>query len=217
MFKLRGEMPDRIAALPRDARGYPVPYFVSYIDGVPEFRAIDPARWTQAVRQQLCWVCGCRLGRRFTFLIGPMCAVNRVTSEPPSHYECALFAALNCPFMVLPETKRRRANLAETRPAPGFHVERNPGVACLWTSNGYRVFRSPHGGQGHLLQLQEPYSVEWFAHGEPATRKQVDKALASGMELLTQMAAMDGPERFSLSDLLVARARVDVYLPLEAR
>ena len=38
-------MPSRIAALPVDERGYPVPWFVAWIDGKPEFRCADPAKF----------------------------------------------------------------------------------------------------------------------------------------------------------------------------
>jgi hypothetical protein len=48
--------------LPVDERGFPVPWFVAWFDGKPEFRAMDGLKWIRAVREHLCWVCGGRLG-----------------------------------------------------------------------------------------------------------------------------------------------------------
>lgn len=87
-------LPVRLRKLPVDARGYPVPWFVDWIEGpegrVPEFRAMDPRKWVRAVKERLCWVCGEALGRWLVFPIGPMCAITRTTAEPPSHLDCAL-------------------------------------------------------------------------------------------------------------------------------
>ena len=36
------EMPDRMRHLAVSAEGYPIPFFVPYFDGKPEFRGFDP-------------------------------------------------------------------------------------------------------------------------------------------------------------------------------
>src|SRR5690242_2247182 len=105
--ELEQPLPDRIARLPLDERGYPVPWFVDWVDGKPEFRAMDPAKWKRAVKERLCWVCGDRLGVLLVFPIGPMCGINRTTAEPPSHRDCALWSVRNCPFLSRPHMVRR--------------------------------------------------------------------------------------------------------------
>jgi hypothetical protein len=94
----RGEMPPRIAALPVDAIGRPAPWFVAWIDGKPEFRVVGPGKLQQALRGSLCWVCGRGFagGEDRAWLIGPMCIVNLVSSEPPSHLDCATRSGRNC-------------------------------------------------------------------------------------------------------------------------
>ena len=88
-------MPPAVAALPRNAQGYPIPWFVATLsDGSRDFRVASGERWHDAVRFNKCWVCGRTYGRFMSFLIGPMCAVNRITAEPPCHYDCAVYAAL---------------------------------------------------------------------------------------------------------------------------
>ena len=68
----------------RDERGYPVPKFVEWIDGKPDFRCVD-GRWlTKTVQQKLCWLCGEKFGRHIAFVIGPMCAINFALFRPPA-------------------------------------------------------------------------------------------------------------------------------------
>src|SRR5258708_35755545 len=106
-LKTTEPLPSRMLSLPIDDRGYVVPWFVDWIDGKPEFRAMDGKKFVRAVREKLCWVCGERLGRYMTFVAGPMCGINRTSSEPPSHLECARWSARNWPFLSNPEMIRR--------------------------------------------------------------------------------------------------------------
>lgn len=64
-------MPERIKSLPVCPRFLmPVPWFVAWQNGVPEFRAADSAKLAQDVRFKRCWVCGDNLGSKMTFAIG---------------------------------------------------------------------------------------------------------------------------------------------------
>lgn len=187
--------------LPLNDKGYPVPWFVDWIDGKPEFRAMDPRKWRRAVKDRLCWLCGEKLGRYMAFVAGPMCGVNRTSSEPPSHRDCALYAARACPFLTLPRALRRDAGLPEhvqTRGAAmtennivgGIAITRNPGVAMVWTTERYDVYRA---GNGMLIKMGEPATVEWFAEGRPATRDEVEASMASGLPHLQRLADEEGP------------------------
>src|SRR5262245_17055942 len=102
--------PARVKRLPVDeSRGFPTPWFVVWVDpdgqrcepgeGKPEFRLADAAKYSKAIRESLCWVCGDKLGRRVYFVIGPMCTINRRSSDPPCHRDCAVFSAQACPFL----------------------------------------------------------------------------------------------------------------------
>ena len=100
------DLPATMRDLPVDHRGFPVPWFVAWIDGKPSFPVADGAKMALAVRQGLCWVCGGKLPKMRASVIGPMCAINRTISEPQSHLECARFSARRCPFMANPRMGR---------------------------------------------------------------------------------------------------------------
>ena len=189
-------MPGRMALLPQDKARHPVPWFVAWIDGKPDFRVIGPGKLAEAVRCSLCWVCGHGFsgGEDRAFVIGPMCAVNRVSSEPPSHVECATWSAANCPFLTTPQMVRRERHLPDGTENPaGIMIRRNPGVALVWVT-GYRSWKLRDLGGGELLfAIGEPKRALWFACGQEATRAEVLASIDSGLPLLREMAQEEGP------------------------
>lgn len=184
------DMPDRVAKLPKDHRGFPVPWFVAYIDGVPDFRVIGERKIIDAHRHKKCWICGEKLGKFMAFVIGPMCAINRVSSEPPSHKDCAEFAAKACPFLTRPKMKRNTKDLPEEGKCPaGIHLERNPGVTLVWITKDYKPFKA---GEGVLFQVGKPEEVIWYAEGRDATHDEVMESIESGYPNLERYAYEDG-------------------------
>lgn len=169
-------------------RGYPVPYFVAWVDGVPDFRVVDAHKFEMCRKFEFCWLCGKPLGGHRVFVIGPMCVVNRTTSEPPSHMVCATYAAENCPHIVHPEAKRRAANLPEGHHEPGGHmVRQNPGLVALWESKTYSYYR-PKGG-GILVDIGKPVSVSWWTEGRQASRDEAVKGFTASVERLKLLTA----------------------------
>lgn len=190
------ERPARIARLPVDKRGFPVPRFVALIDGEPDHRVIEPRYMREAVTRNLCWVCGEELTDLVTFTVGPMCTINRVSSEPPSHLECARYAVQGCPFLSKPHAHRREAGLPDGVVDPaGIMIRRNPGAMCLWTSRGFIHEGHPRGDgvMSLLFFFGDPEAMEWFTEGRAATRIEVDAAIASGLPALQDVAQRDGP------------------------
>lgn len=179
-------LPARLAHLPIDARGFPVPYFVAWVDGKPDHRVVEPARRVKAVKERRCWVCGEPLGRFGAFVLGPMCAVTRTTSEPAAHRECAEYSVQACPFLSRPHAHRRDAGLPEdTREAPGVAILRNPGVGAIWTCHEWTPFNVPRErGGGFLLHLGQPDGLSWWREGRPATFGEMAESILSGLPLL---------------------------------
>jgi hypothetical protein len=127
-----------------------------------------------------------------SFVIGPMCAVNRTSADPPSHKDCAIFSAQACPFLSTPEMDRRRAGYpAEATEAAGIMIKRNPGVTLIWTATSYHTMRVENG---ILFRLPDPVDLLWYAEGRAATQAEVLAALASGLPILREAAKQDGPD-----------------------
>jgi len=200
-------VPHHMAALPRDARGYPVPWFCALVDGRPDFRIGDARRVEQAVLGSRCWICGGGLGRFRSFLIGPMGAMNRIHSEPPSHRDCARYAVRVCPFLALPKAHRREAQRPEKAVKPDGLDPANPGVVIEWVTSTARVFEGPNS---LLFELGEPEHVSWFKEGRSATREEAEMAVKEGVEKLLAIAGNEAVARGAVH----LRARtIASYLP----
>jgi len=180
-----------MAKLPLD-RGYPVPWFVEWIDGVPDFGIMDGRELVQAIQQNLCWVCGQPLGSYLAFTIGPMCAVNRVSAEPPSHRDCAIYSATACPFLTRPKMRRRHDTSypAEAEKPGGMMLERNPGVALVWITKRYTTIPQPPNTP--LFRIGSPHAVLAFAHGKRARPDEVHESIVTGLPALVDAAKQDG-------------------------
>lgn len=209
-------MPDRIKRLPISPTGFPVPYFVMWFNDKPDFRVVDPLKMRQCVYKKKCWICGDPLGRTFAMTIGPMCAVNRTVSEPPSHRECAIYAATACPFLANPRMRRNDTELGfdPIQPA-GIEIRRNPGAVAVWCTREYHmqtVQAAPGVKPGVLFRFGDPTEVLWFANGRKATREEVDASIRTGLdEQLIPIALEEG----SLEYVNRAVEALQKYLPTE--
>jgi len=141
-------------------------------------------------------------GQVRAFVIGPMCAVNRISAEPPSHPDCARFAATACPFLTRPMAKRRPME-GQRDPPAGLMIERNPGVTLVWHCRAYRTLRVDGG---ILVKIGSPHRLEWFAEGRPATRAEVLESVRTGEPILRRQAELDGPEAVVLFETMLERA-----------
>lgn len=192
-------IPPRMARLPVSEKGFPVPWFVLWQDaagnpmprgtGVPDFRILHPDAIAVAHKKSLCWLCGEPRGIFGAFAIGPMCAINRISAEPPSHRECAEYAVKACPFLSQPRMVRNEKDL------PADHIEtegmlkRNPGVMLIWITKSYQPVKM---NPGVLFRLGEPVDVSWWREGRTATRAEIMESIDSGMPFLLEEAARCG-------------------------
>lgn len=209
-------LPERLRLRPVDARGYPVPWFVEWFhpDGTvvkgepgandhPDFRVVSALKMSRAVRQNLCWVCGGALGKYLAFTIGPMCAVNRTSGEPPAHRECAEFSARACPFLTKPQVERREGGVPEEATIHPAMLNRNPGVVMVWITLSYSTRQS---GFNVIFRMGEPEEVMFFCEGRPATRAEIMHSIDTGMPFLREQAEKDGEEGLKLLQELYTEA-----------
>lgn len=206
-------MPAGIAALPRQGQ-LPVPWFVAWPDGKADFRVLDERKLICAVQERRCLVCGEPLGEELAFPVGPMCVVNRVSAEPPSHPECVRWSQQVCPFLAQPSMARRDAGLpAEAQSPGGVMLRRNPGVSISYVTPSYEVVPVPNGvvfGMGEALR------IECYREGRPATQDEVATSLAEGLPTLFQVAASEGPDALSDLAMCVVAAINELGLPVQA-
>jgi hypothetical protein len=187
-------LPRHMQKLPIDPeRGYVVPWFVDWLDGKPEFRAMSRRKYKLALQQRLCWVCGEKLETRFAFVVGPMCGINQTASEPPSHLTCGRWSARNCPFLSNPDMARRQDDLINNASivdrSPGYAITRNPGVTLLWITREFELF--PDGEGQFLIQMGRPQEVEWYCRGRAATRAEILASVDGGIGLLEKAARQE--------------------------
>ena len=179
-------LPTTMRDLPVDSRGYPIPFFVEWIDGRPEFRLASCGKLHRCVLLKLCWVCGKPLGSRMVaFAIGPMCAINRVSAEPPQHPECAEYSVRACPFLINPKMRRRENDLPEKSDPGGLMLEHNPGVTLVWLTRRWKVV---HEQNGYLFEIGSPIKTLWYKEGRPASRAEVVASIEHGLPILREYA-----------------------------
>lgn len=201
-------VPRRLASMPRDRRGFVVPFFVDWVNGEPVFPALDPNKWKRCVAQRLCWLCGQPLGRNLIFVIGPMCGINRVTFEPPSHADCADYALKVCPFIVNPAMRRVpmakvAPELGPMVPPPGQHSDDNPGTMIFWATRTYALIRTD---TGPLISIGDPFEHAWWTRGRIARPEEAADAFRVGAERLLRAAATEGDEAVADLEKLVNAA-----------
>lgn len=202
-------LPRRMARLPRDKHDRPVPWFVAWINGQPDYRVIRPGGFHDALRFRTCWLCGDTLGAYSAFVIGPMCTINQVSPEPPSHRDCADYAARACPFLTTPNMRRRDTGIPEDASEPdGIMIRRNPGVALVWVSRNWRLRNDLS-----LIHVGDAVETRWYAEGRPATRAEVLASIDSGLPLLRAEAEKDPRPVAALAELERQHARALELMP----
>lgn len=190
-------IPETMKDLPLSDRGYVVPFFVSWINGQPDFRCVQPGTVVKCVRNGLCWVCGQPHDRDQnghiiqTYVIGPMCSINHLSAEPGSHLECARYSVRVCPFLTAPKMVRNEKSLPEDTHDPGgMFITRNPGAMILWTTSSYSLVPT---NESPLFRLGEPSYLEFWREGRYATHAEVMESIRTGLPILQEEADRQGP------------------------
>lgn len=103
MKTMKIEKPTRIAKLPLDNRGFPIPWNVQRdIDGNPMFTVNDQVKHVLALTGDLCPLCGEANQQIRWFVGGPMSAFdpNGAYFDLPGHKSCIEYALQVCPYLT---------------------------------------------------------------------------------------------------------------------
>jgi hypothetical protein len=164
--------------------GYPVPFFAAVVDGEQTLLVRDQAKHQACIEQDLCWICGQRLGVFKTFAIPPVLALHRISFEPPSHIECAEYAIQAFPFILLPTSQRGDGGCEEGISGRIMTLMLNAGVGVLWTTKTWTEGRTTREA---MMVLGEPTTVRWFVQGRPASRAEAQAGMDAAFPRLQAM------------------------------
>lgn len=196
-------MPHDMAGCRVDHRGYPVPWFVTEKDsrGCWDFVNIRSERFAEARDKGVCWVSGEKLGKYVSFVVGPMCVVNRVAGDPPVKKAVAEWSVRVCPFLANPKAHRGKDVPEIINEQRGVMLTRNPGVSAIYTTKDYFYDNS-----NHIFHLGEAESITWWAEGYVASPGEIAEAITSGLPNLIEMAKKEGEEAVAELGVYITRA-----------
>jgi hypothetical protein len=206
-------IPARMRNRPIDHRGFPVPWFVSnkLPDGRWDFVHVDPKRLETAYRRGLCTLSGEPLGKFVSFVVGPMCIINRVAAEPPCIPELGKWAATVCPFLSQPLAKRPahdpQAEKQAEKNVPGLMVPDNPGGCVVWTVRKSDFER----GRDRLYRFGDPVEVTFWTKGRMATPTEALGLFEARAAKLAEFASAEGPH--AMREFGRMKATAAKYLP----
>ncbi len=177
-------VPPAMQALPRDARGFPIPAIVLRdAAGRPHFTINDNRKVVQALEEDRCTICWNRLTRGRWFLGGPLSALHPqgAYNDPPTHRECAHYALQVCPYLAAPHYAKRVADGRRVAQAglgiginPSSDTER-PALFVLVMAVGQSVRWSALP----TIRPRRPYrAVEYWQSGAPLA-DEVGRTLAA--------------------------------------
>lgn len=157
------EIPKELSHLKIDKRGYPIPYFVSWVNGEPEFRYMDHKRLMMIIEKKLCHICGIKLPKDyFYFISGPVGLQNKVSSDAAMHRICAEFSLKACPHLYLQKAERREnddlGKHLNARPSP--LIKEKPSELYLVKSSKFLLIEY----EGHPYIRFTPVSSEKYIY-----------------------------------------------------
>lgn len=132
MFEIPSDTPKYIQSLPREERGFPIPWFVATLpDGSRDLRFADYRKKVASVKNLVCWVCGKPLNIMRVLVGGPLSFFNGRYGDMHCHPSCAEFSAKYCPHLNNTKSKYRIANSPDGVQSSEGLTMSHPGVIGL--------------------------------------------------------------------------------------
>jgi hypothetical protein len=175
--RLAVPLPKPMRTLPRDPRGYPIPYIV-LVDASKQaqFTINDVRKVSVCIKRRLCAICGKRMDvADMWFAGGSRCFLHPLGAfiDPPMHMECGTYAMEVCPFLAA-RRYTGRIDAAKLDPADlpeGMSLVdvpyMNPRLPALFGFGCARAIgyhRKPDGSG--IFVVNDWRYVEWWKAGE---------------------------------------------------
>ena len=175
-------MPPRIARLPKDKRGYPIPWnALRGVDDTPFFTVNDQGKHMHALREKLCPICGEKLGKWMWFVGGIQSAFDPHGAyyDLPGHHECESFALAVCPYLSAPNYLKR-IDVADPSKVPEdvalFNITmipERPAIFVSVASNGLDIVALNNDSLTPVIRPRKPYlGIEYWLHGKEISEKE---------------------------------------------
>ena len=143
-------MPEQIAKLPKDERGYPITYIAAYINGKADLGIQDTAKVQSCVREWRCHVCGEKLGKLGYFIAYEPVPKRPRFLDPAVHRDCALYSLQVCPYLANPSAKHRSAKALATDQTDLGEVTGRSHIVVLIGTTGQRTSRIQGKTSSHM-------------------------------------------------------------------
>ncbi len=177
-------IPNRMQHLPKDSRGYPVPYIILHDDQDKyHFQINDERKVKQCLTNHLCAICGQRLDELW-LVGGPMSAFHPHGAyiDTPTHHECGTYALQVCPYLAAPKYLKRldASTLTPVTTADGTLVSTYQDPTMIPDRPGVFVYARTSQIQldvaNRYLHPKKPWlQVEYWKWGQKLTQQEFDE------------------------------------------
>lgn len=162
--------PPNIAALPRNEKGIPIPYFAAKIDGKRDLRFSDPKKQEACANKKVCWVCGKPLDFFAYFVGGEKSAASLFFSDGPMHKECAEFSLTYCPFLATPQLGYSGRNVPANVAHPTHAVTERSPRQSLTCARRWKAMRMKNRQGEIYFKVTELETQQFWKNGMPEYR-----------------------------------------------
>lgn len=172
------EVPLRMRDLPKDNRGYPIPFTILRDSkGLPDFRRHDATLAGKSILHKICSICGHPLASDIWFISGVRIALEPRGGyiDPPVHKQCGTYALRVCPYLAVPSFSKRLTNEGKN---VGKSVQVMPGkpvVFAFTKTIDYQVIQLNNAGV--ILPVRPFLDIEFWREGMQITWSQAKRLL----------------------------------------
>lgn len=168
-------IPARIAARPRDARGYPVPAITPWPDGSPAFTQQGSFRTLICLAERRCTICGTKMAPGPVYRVVSDDLVDNIAlaldtgkrymnlapaGEGPGHLSCMLYSAAVCPYLASPGARRQNATTLAEEQIPRGDPRGAEGAVV-----GFDSYRWQIGRDGFEIFYGQPTEMLSYTDG----------------------------------------------------
>lgn len=152
--------------LPEAMKRFPIGFmFERTRRGVPDFKTICPDRAHQIVKGRLCGLCGKRIHGAGYVVSGAASIANLLSSDPPFHEECGLYAYSICPHLLgRVDYAKETVKMHQTGTLPSVSLLAESAVTAIARTSDWKLEPIPSGqGSYAVFRCEAWENIRWMA------------------------------------------------------